>query len=275
MKFTSNSQRFRGPEPDGPTKGGIVFLGDSFTMGYGVSDGEEYPSLVGEELFARTKQQLPIVNMGMGNNGNGRWLKFLNREVENYDAKLVVFQVCGNDYGDNVSENLYHYTESGDLIENPVPGISPMRRLHNLTEAIPFLSSSYLFCYLKQAATTSRLGRGGRPAPNNPQTEGSKSFSPAEELTFALIEEALTITTDRDWPTLVVSVVSSPRQNEELAARCKKHGIDLVLIPDRPEHPDLYYEVDHHWNKAGHQYVAQTITDVIIEKLTPLQASKS
>ena len=276
MKFTSNSQRFRGPEPDGPTKHGIVFLGDSFTMGYGVNDGEEYPSLVGEELFARTKQRLPIVNMGMGNNGNGRWLKLLEREVEQHEPKLVVFQVCGNDYNDNINENLYRYTESGDLIENAVPGISRLRRIHSFTESVPLLSSSYLFCYLKQVAmNSSQGGGGGDPAPSKPLPDEARLWSPAEELTFALIEEALTVTTSRGWPTLVLSVVSSPRQNDELAARCKKHGVDLVLIPYGSERPDLYYKVDHHWNKAGHQYVAQAVTDVIVEKLAPIPASKS
>src|SRR5512139_2958291 len=36
MRLTTNSLGFRGPEPDAPPRGVVLFLGDSFTMGYGV-----------------------------------------------------------------------------------------------------------------------------------------------------------------------------------------------------------------------------------------------
>src|SRR6516164_6525617 len=39
MRFTTNSLGFRGPEPDEFPIHPILFLGDSFTMGFGVNDG--------------------------------------------------------------------------------------------------------------------------------------------------------------------------------------------------------------------------------------------
>ncbi len=39
MKFTTNSLGFRGPEINFPVNSSIIFLGDSFSMGYGVNDG--------------------------------------------------------------------------------------------------------------------------------------------------------------------------------------------------------------------------------------------
>ena len=43
MRFTTNSDGFRGPELGNLSSRSILFLGDSFTMGYGVNDGEEFP----------------------------------------------------------------------------------------------------------------------------------------------------------------------------------------------------------------------------------------
>ena len=42
MQFTTNSLGFRGPEPEVFPYRPILFLGDSFTAGYGVNDGEEH-----------------------------------------------------------------------------------------------------------------------------------------------------------------------------------------------------------------------------------------
>ena len=50
MRITTNSLGFRGPEPDGPLRNVLLYLGDSFTVGYGVNDGEEFPALVAARL---------------------------------------------------------------------------------------------------------------------------------------------------------------------------------------------------------------------------------
>ncbi|CAN0511575.1 unnamed protein product, partial [Laminaria digitata] len=75
MSLTTNSRGHRGPEWSETSTGGVVLIGDSFTMGYGVSDGEEYAAVLRKALDKRHgPQTVPVVNMGMGNNGNGRWL---------------------------------------------------------------------------------------------------------------------------------------------------------------------------------------------------------
>src|SRR4029077_19339562 len=58
MHFATNSYGFRGVEPPAPPEHAIVFLGDSFTMGYGVSDGEEFPALIAQAV------DHPVINAG-------------------------------------------------------------------------------------------------------------------------------------------------------------------------------------------------------------------
>lgn len=73
MAFTTNSEGFRGPE-EPKRKGGVLFIGDSFTEGYGVNDGEEFPALVRDEMRKRMGRAAPPVwNAGIGDVGNGRW----------------------------------------------------------------------------------------------------------------------------------------------------------------------------------------------------------
>src|SRR5262245_5879731 len=98
MRLTTNSFGFRGPQTDRLPLHAILFLGDSFTMGYGVSDGEEYPALIAAALQQRyAKSAPPVINAGIGNSGNGFWLKILARYGEAIQPRVVVMQVFEND----------------------------------------------------------------------------------------------------------------------------------------------------------------------------------
>ena len=93
----------------------MFFIGDSYTMGYGVSDGEEFPELVRRELVAR-RLEIPVFNAGTGDTGNGRWVKFLRNEGGRLNPRLVILQVSENDFADNLKEGLFAIAPSGDLV---------------------------------------------------------------------------------------------------------------------------------------------------------------
>ena len=106
MRITTNSNGLRGPDLEISTARPILFLGDSFTMGYGVNDGEEFPALVRRAMSER-KSKIPVINAGMGDNGNGRWIKFLRAEGTKFNPSLVVLQIHANDFHDNIREHLF------------------------------------------------------------------------------------------------------------------------------------------------------------------------
>jgi len=58
----------------------LFVIGDSYTEGYGVNDGEEFPRLVGQRLSQRYGP-MTVINYGVGNTGNGRWIKILERDA--------------------------------------------------------------------------------------------------------------------------------------------------------------------------------------------------
>ena len=270
MEFTTNSLGHRGPEPAQPPRDAVVFIGDSFTMGYGVSDGDEFPQQVSAGLDAAGLRNangasIPVVNFGMGHNGNGRWIKYLESDVAEYAPRLVVFQVTGNDYGDNVDEGLYRLGTDGELVEQPIAPPSGLRRLQSAIEAVPGLSYSHLVCFLKQVAV---LGAGGGAAPISAKKSSEveaplEPAKPKELLTLALIERSFQLCAENGWPIEVLSVAVGDRMLPRLRALCERYGATLFEVPRRADRPDLYFETDGHWNAAGHQFVSEHLVRAI------------
>ncbi len=254
MRFTTNSLGFRGPEPDSFPDRPILFLGDSFTSGYGVNDGQEFPELVRRGLAERYGNgAIPVVNAGSGNTGNGYWVKFLRMDAGKFNPRLVVFQFCGNDFADNIVEQFFTLAPDGSLVEHfPSRHETLFRRLQDLLERVPGLSNSYFAALAREAAVAERY------------TPDSVAETPSSiRLTVRIIDEALALCDLHAWPVLGLSAASEDAGLDSVAAVFEQHHHMFIRIPGPHRRPDLYYHVDAHWNAAGHAYVAQQILDRI------------
>lgn len=253
--FTTNSLGFHGPEPESPVAGGLLFIGDSYTMGFGVNDGEEFPELIRRRLVA-LGQNIPVVNNGIGDTGNGRWLKFLGREGHRLKPRFVILQMSENDFGDNVNEGLFSIAATGDLVQNPVPPPGWPRMVQEWIETVPGLPYSYLIGLLRQGLPSLRAKRPGTIPASAPTKE---TTADTDVLTYRLVQETLNLCRQNAWPVLALEVgIAGPR----LSALRKVFGerdVTLIEIPFRPARPDLYYRIDGHWNVRGHQWVADTV----------------
>lgn len=261
MRFTTNSLGFRGPEPARQPTGAILFLGDSFTMGYGVNDGEEFPALVAERLRASAEGGIPVLNAGTGDTGNGRWLKFLRAEAERFAPRLVVLQVHANDFADNPAEGLFALGQDGALVELPPrpPGIT--RTVQQLVEAVPGLSYSHLVGLAKQLSWR----RAASGAPGDAPASIGEAATASDRLTLALLAESVRVCRERGWPVLVVLADVAEPQATWLRATALEAGAALVEIPTKSVRPDLYFALDGHWTTAGHVYTAQRILERLPE----------
>ncbi|HWA38245.1 MAG TPA: GDSL-type esterase/lipase family protein [Burkholderiales bacterium] len=254
MKFTSNALGFRGPPFTGVPSQGLLFVGDSFTMGYGVNDGEEYPALIRARLDARYGAgRVPVINAGMGDNGNGRWIKLLRTELERFRPRLVVLQVMANDYDDNMREGLFRLSPEGRLQELPVK-VSAARALEPWIDKVPGLSHSHLYGLLRQAIATQR-NRGAAPSAPG----ASPPARDAERLTERLVEEALLLCKSRGHEVYVLLVGIEGERRDGLLAVLRAHAVQFADAPGKAQRPDLYYRIDGHWNRAGHEHVAELL----------------
>jgi hypothetical protein len=144
-RFTvrTNSLGLRGPEPRAGVAGGLLFIGDSFTLGYGVEDDESFPARIEARLRARGLD-VPVLNAGMGNSGNGHWIKLLEHEAPAWAPRLVVLQMMANDFSDNLREGLFELDVDGHLQELPVQPPSFARRAQDWIERVPGLGYAHL-----------------------------------------------------------------------------------------------------------------------------------
>lgn len=288
MKFSTNSRGFREPEPPPSSDGCILILGDSYSEGWGVSDGEEYASLLREALDERYGHvAVPVVNAAMSASGNGRWLKLLQGEFADFEPRLVLFQVCWNDSRDNMREKLYGLSTfspsgsgTGELSEiyektdRPKPLV---RVVQPLLEAIPGIQSSHLFALIRNTVHEGAAQRDWDLTKNVPDADIREEYSPleggddpwlyiADKLTLALVQHSLATCQRRGWPTALMSVrIGEPRLGE-LKKIAAEFGAAFLDIRNREERPELYYEVDSHWNQAGHRWVANTLLEGILSE---------
>ncbi len=254
-KFTTNSLGFRGPEPVSPPTHGLLFMGDSYTMGYGVSDGEEFPELVRHALL-QTGSTVPVINAGMGDNGNGRWVKFLRHELGRLKPRTVILQISENDFGDNVKEGLFTLDHSGDLTERPLPSPGISRTIQEVIELVPGLAYSYLVGLSRQATLA------GQTTTAEAKVPGSASDNrqdPADTLTYKLVARAVEICQAAGSPVVALEVgVEGPRLGA-LRKMFQDSRIELIEVPTKSVRPDLYYRIDGHWNSKGHRWVADKL----------------
>ncbi len=260
MRFSTNSEGFRGPEPDSFPRRGILFLGDSFTAGYGVNDSEEFPALVKAELTQRCgPNRIPVVNAAMGNTGNGYWIKFLQGEGKRYEPRLIVLQFCVNDFDDNITDQLYRLDASGAPVELPPRIQSLLRRGQDLVDLIPGLSNSYLVSLIREALVEKPNGKSTPQALVDGQDEQVDTVS--ERLTLGILERVLSICEEEKWPVIALEVELGGHRLWELKELFERHRISLIVVPPRRERPDLYYRIDGHWNMKGHAFVSKLVID--------------
>lgn len=256
MTLTTNTLGFRGAEV--PVHADVIlFLGDSFTMGYGVDDGQEFPALVRTALQARG-QKIEVVNAGIGDSGNGRWVRFLRRDAPAFNVRAVVLQIHDNDFGDNLREQAFRIGHDDELIERPVHGPSTARRVQDWMEWIaPFAANLHLVSRVRQLLAY----QAGSRAPAS--TAGSQGPALGVALTLRLIEESIAICRERKWPVFVLLVDLRSEYQLAVEQMLRREEVPFRTLAWRLERPELYYRVDGHWNAAGQEVAAGLVLELL------------
>jgi hypothetical protein len=239
----------------------LLFVGDSFTEGYGVNDGEEFPRLIARWFAAQGLEAgVHVVNAGIGDTGTGRALRFLKQYPWQENSQTVlIYQLSPNDFEDNLREGFYSLDATGRLHERVSDFPKPLsRRLQPLIEAIPLMSRSHFVAALLQ------LLRGrGAVRPMQDSRPPSRDMGESDALTFRLLEEIVELADSRRWPLIgIVFGLDSERQ-ERVRQLYDRLGVTTVLVPDKASNPRLYFERDDHWNREGHKHVTQALLPVI------------
>jgi hypothetical protein len=265
--FSTNRQGFRANEEYGERvpagRYRVICVGDSFTMGYGVSDGETYA--------ARMAAQCPLlqtVNMGQGGYGVDQAYLWYKRDGTRLDANLVVFAAIGYDFYRMGSDSFIGYPKpilrvrDGALaVENvPVPRRwalrTPMRR------GLAFLEGLGL---VRTARWITR-----RVAPPPEEFHGALPEGVLSAAGLAL-DDLATRAHARGSAFALVYLPSGALLPEEptpeatwLEAYARRKGVPFVsLVPDfgrlAPWELGKLFRPDYHYSVEGNRFVAATL----------------
>lgn len=155
-----------------------IFLGDSYTMGWGVEQHESFPELV-ESLTG-----LKTLNGGISSYGTPREIRLLER-LDTSALKYVVFQYSWNDLGENL-----HYLAHGNELR-----ISTPERLADVHERFPrrprYEPLRYLRAFLAPRRAKLKEWLESRRAGSQADFDGAGA-APAEDVELTTEEESTT-----------------------------------------------------------------------------------
>jgi hypothetical protein len=261
VQVNTNSLGMRDPEPTRPLTAGIVFIGDSFTEGYGVEDNQTFPALIRAELEKRG-MTVPVINAGMGDNGNGRWVKFFEHDAAKFRPRIVVFEVMANDFNDNLAEHLFRLDDDGQLRELPVAPPSLARKAQILIDGIPGLSYSYLVGLAWAAAR-----------PSTPRSSTVDADLPSDELTYALVRTSVDDARVMGADVIGLLVGLNGRRRTKMAQIFAQRGLLCLDGPSQKDAPDMFFKANGHWNAAGHRRTAGLLLPEILRRIDATHVS--
>lgn len=258
---STNSHGWRDAERTFEKKPGIrriAAIGDSFTFGTGVDDGERFT-----DLIQAAGPGLEVINLGVTGYGTDQELRVLEIEGTRYNPDVVLLiAYAGNDLGDIGYDRLYSWPKPLYAVVNGGLELHKPR----LTWDIAIRTRSYL------AETIFKVFR----ERDSPVQSGAISPpSNAGELFELLVRRMATVTAMSGSNLLAVLAYppvpdsASDSHAATMARVFAAAGIPMLdtrdLLRKRSPAPDQAYYLKGgiHWNSAGHAVIAEGVLELL------------
>jgi lysophospholipase L1-like esterase len=258
-------------------------LGDSFTVGYEVSQEQTFAAVLEDRL--RT-QGLPVevLNAGVSGFGNAEAAVYLERELLRYEPDVVILAFFGNDLFDNVRSGLFRLEHDGlaEAATSYVPG----GRLANFLNTNPlfnFLSErSDAFSLVKERATVvtkrqmvkANLEDLARADQGMSQEGGTLGYR--ERLTGAILDRTHGITSARGIYLIIMSIPRRQHDPLRLTEQFPFEAFDLkrpalsflatkALLDPWLGKELLYWDrSDDHWTPFSHRVAGEALAELVL-----------
>jgi len=273
FEYTVNEYRYRGeavPISNRYTTTNIVVLGDSYSFGLGVHDGEEYPAVMRQQLGS----EFEVINLGIGGWGLTQQIRKFYEFGQTYQPALVVLQFTSNDPRDNLANRVTTVEEGRFVFHDSVSGVNWIKKylsksliqksqLYNL-----FRNSAYRFFEARTIERERIDLEGETPATRDP------SIPPTERFHVELLEAFAGDLAQRGTPLILISV--------------NGHLEEFPFIWERVQQLDaqeklLYVEVadwfgamtdyssqeGHLWGTKAHELIGNRLAEVVQGVLAP------
>ncbi len=121
--YTINEDGCRGTRvPNNATSPVVVALGDSYTMGIGVNDGEEYPAILAKELG----DNFCVLNCGSPGWGLPQEVRRFHEFALKFDPEIVILQFCANDPEDGQRDDVTRIENDSFVFQNTTRRNNPI-----------------------------------------------------------------------------------------------------------------------------------------------------
>jgi lysophospholipase L1-like esterase len=181
-EFTTSSLGLRGPEAGTKTAARVLALGDSYTFGWGVAQGEEWIHVAAEEANRRLGR--PAVegwNGGVNGYGTEGAIAQLERVAPELRPDVVLLGFFANDFTDNLLGTGVYEVRDGYLFD---------RFSHDYLKESLLARESHLYRLVSTAWETARLRYlGGVPTARAVKQFSAEEFERGRDLSERLILE--------------------------------------------------------------------------------------
>jgi hypothetical protein len=242
------------------TKRNIVVLGDSFSFGMGVKDGEEYAALLSDELG----DGYDVINLATPGWGLTQQIRRYYEFGRRYDPAVVVLQYCANDPDDNFNNRVTIMEDNRFKFVDSRNSTNQIKKY--LSGSIVQRSQLYNFFRGRAHSLFQRRQVGG--AAHGPRATAAPldTVSPREAFYCRLLERFADNLNEEDIPLILISVEKQLQRNpyiDELVRRLHDEGrIHYVGLGDLFAGSGSY-SVEGHWGPKAHRLIAHRLADEI------------
>ncbi len=252
---------FRKPEPLPPAAPArrILVLGDSFTWGSGVAQGESFT----DQLQRSLAPSIAVANRGINGIGTAQQYLLLERELAAQHYDLVLLQFTPNDVDDNVDKKSgrrpWFVVEEGQLVArnpHPRPLMSASKRF--------FREQSRLYNFVSfRLSLLQRRASSKAPLAERASRYEDLRRQPGFEVTLELLRAMSRVASEHG--AAFFALYAHPgdplayASTEELCARAAVGWIDLVPALRARPGLALTFTYNRHWTADGHRAVAEAL----------------
>ena len=270
--YTTSEYGFRAPTVPVSNRydlANIVVIGDSYSFGIGVDDGQEFPAVLAQLLAG----QANVVNLGVPGYGLTQEIRLYYEFGRLFDPRLVLLQFANNDPDDNL---FYKVTqiENGRFVFHHDRSISPFLQSVKNFLGRSIIQRSQVYNYVRNMAyETVRERTVSRTLQQDISTADREPENSKEDFHNTLLELFVQDLHQRNVAVVLIGVDGHLAQFPRVLAKVKelaRRGL-LTHVATEPwfEGVSSYASPEgHKWGARAHRIVAQQLAPILAEMLS-------
>lgn len=281
----------------------IAFVGESFIFGFGIEINETVAKILEYKLNSRSKNKnYEAINFGVPAYGTEQEYILIKNDIIKYEPDIIILAFSPYDLKENIKFNLFGL-KNNTLLKNPPQKITPILKLRNYISWHSHLYSLIYFSVIDNQKLRDFLIqiRLLNPPYKDPSIDfesliylntENKDFDYAVNKTLLLLKEISKITDHNDINLIIFIIplkeqtnqnkmsdyikeknldeqkINSTKISEIIKTSMQKDNITIINPLEQFKKDNinntLYYNIDIHWNRKGHELAASIIYERLI-----------